>query len=113
VIAVSDSIRAVGFLTVDMERNRKMVDSVKFGPARLAPGLRASGAVDAVPKRENMLKPAAPHSLSLATALAQKGPPFDAEKVASLRAAISSGAYKVDLGTIADGIIRFGGQDLG
>jgi flagellar biosynthesis anti-sigma factor FlgM len=112
VIAVSDSIQAVGFLTAHMERNRKMVDSVQFGPARLAPGLRASGAVDAVPKRENTLKPAAPHSLSLATALAQKGPPFDAEKVASLRAALASGAYQVNLGAVADGIIRFGGQDL-
>ncbi|MFN0047232.1 MAG: flagellar biosynthesis anti-sigma factor FlgM [Sphingorhabdus sp.] len=90
-----------------------MVDSVSFGPARLAPGLRASGALEAAPKRESALKPAAPHSLSLATALAQKGPPFDAEKAASLRAAIASGTYKVDLGTIADGIIRFGGQDLG
>jgi flagellar biosynthesis anti-sigma factor FlgM len=96
-----------------MERNRKMVDSVTFGPARLAPGLRASGAAEAAPKREKMLKPAAPHSLSLATALAQKGPPYDTEKVASLRAALASGAYKVDLGAVADGIIRFGGQDLG
>ena len=31
----------------------------------------------------------------------------------SLRAALASGAYKVDLGAVADGIIRFGGQDLG
>lgn len=112
-VAVSAFIQAVGFPTVDMERNRKMVDSVTFGPARLAPGLRASGAAEAAPKREKMLKPAAPHSLSLATALAQKGPPYDAEKVASLRAALASGAYKVDLGAVADGIIRFGGQDLG
>ena len=90
-----------------------MVDSVTFGPARLASGLRASSAPDTVTKRENILQPAAPHSLSLATALAHKGPPFDAEKVASLKAAISSGAYKVDLGTIADGIIRFGARELG
>jgi flagellar biosynthesis anti-sigma factor FlgM len=112
-IAVSAFIQAVSFLTAHMERNRKMVDSVTFGPARLAPGLRASGAAEAAPKRENSLKPAAPHSLSLATALAQKGPPYDAEKVASLRAALASGTYKVDLGAVADGIIRFGGQDLG
>lgn len=50
----------------------------------------------------------APQSLSLASALAQKGPPFDADKVASLRAAIASGNYQINLGNIADGIIRFG-----
>lgn len=52
--------------------------------------------------------PKAVHNLSLAGALAQKGPPFDADKVASLRAAISSGNYQIDLGSVADGIIRFG-----
>jgi len=46
-------------------------------------------------------------NISLATALAQKGPPFDAERVASLRAAIASGKYHVDVGAIADGILHF------
>ena len=55
---------------------------------------------DAIPK--------AVHNLSLAGALAQKGPPFDADKVASLRAAIASGSYQINLGSVADGIIRFG-----
>jgi flagellar biosynthesis anti-sigma factor FlgM len=51
----------------------------------------------------------APPRLSLAAALAQKGPPFDAERIASLRAAITSGEYRVDLTSVADAIIRFGG----
>lgn len=52
--------------------------------------------------------PKAAQNLSLAAALAQKGPPFDADKVASLRAAIASGSYQINLGSVADGIIRFG-----
>jgi flagellar biosynthesis anti-sigma factor FlgM len=50
-----------------------------------------------------------PPRLSLAAALAQKGPPFDAERVANLKAAIASGLYRVDLTSIADSIVRFGG----
>lgn len=59
---------------------------------------------DAVP-------PTNARSLSLASALAQMGPPFDAGKVASLKAAIASGSYQINLGAIADGIVRFGLND--
>lgn len=55
-------------------------------------------------------KPAAAH-ISLASALAQKGPPFDAERIASLKEAIASGTYRIDLGAIADSVIRFGSHD--
>lgn len=57
-------------------------------------------------------QPAAQH-ISLASALAQKGPPFDAERIASLKAAIDSGNYRIDLGAIADGFIRFGSLNNG
>lgn len=57
-------------------------------------------------------QPAA-HSISLASALAQKGPPFDAAQIASLKEAIASGNYRIDLGAIADGVIRFGLHNSG
>jgi negative regulator of flagellin synthesis FlgM len=59
-------------------------------------------------KTQNV-QPAA-QNISLATALAQKGPPFDAARIASLKEAISSGNYRIDLGAIADGVIRFGSK---
>jgi flagellar biosynthesis anti-sigma factor FlgM len=54
-----------------------------------------------------VVKPEA-QSMSLAAALAQKGPPFDAERIAVLKEAIASGVYKIDLTSIANGVIRFG-----
>ena len=44
----------------------------------------------------------------LAATFAQTGPPYDADKVARLRAAIGSGAYAIDLNAVADAMIRFG-----
>jgi flagellar biosynthesis anti-sigma factor FlgM len=91
-----------------------MVESIRPGAAsftakpQIMRGLDRS-TPDAAPV---VIQNAAPR-LSLAAALAQKGPPFDAERVASLKAAIASGTYKVDLASVADGIIRFGGHDLG
>ena len=90
-----------------------MVDSVTFGAPKPVPRLSAHAV-----KRENgntgaAASPAAPHSLSLATALARLGPPYDAGKVASLKAAIASGSYQIRLADIADGMVRFGGSDLG
>jgi flagellar biosynthesis anti-sigma factor FlgM len=52
-------------------------------------------------------------NISLASALAQKGPPFDPARIASLKEAIASGSYRIDLGAIADGIIRFGSTNAG
>lgn len=88
-----------------------MVDTVSFGPARPVPGLRAQ-----IVKRDGLQQPSvgktAPQILSLAAALTQLGPPYDADKVATLKAAIASGDYRIQLGNIADGIIRFGGGNL-
>jgi flagellar biosynthesis anti-sigma factor FlgM len=90
-----------------------MVDSVSFGPARPVPGLRVQSVKQEVQQRDAGVGKTAPQSLSFAAVLAQLGPPYDAEKVASLKAAIASGDYRIHLGNIADGIIRFGGSDLG
>jgi flagellar biosynthesis anti-sigma factor FlgM len=92
-----------------------MVDSVTFGLAKPVPLNRLAGAKNGAEVAGLSRAVSAPstQTLSLAAALAQKGPPFDAEKVALLRAAIASGTYMVDLASIADGIIRFGGHDLG
>jgi flagellar biosynthesis anti-sigma factor FlgM len=90
-----------------------MVDSISFGPARPLAGLDAHTI-----KRESQGACAAsgraqPHNLSLAAALAQQGPPHDVNKIASLKAAIANGSHQINLGNIADGIIRFGSGDLG
>lgn len=90
-----------------------MVDSVSFRPARPVPGLHVQATKQDAHQREPMLGNARPQSLSLAAALTQLGPPYDADKVATLKAAIASGDYRIHLGNIADGIIRFGGGDLG
>lgn len=92
-----------------------MVDSVKFGPAKPVPTSVTRSAKYLAPTQAKNadMQLSAPHSLSLASALAQKGPPFDADKVASLKAAIASGNYQINLGNIADGLIRFGFRDHG
>jgi flagellar biosynthesis anti-sigma factor FlgM len=90
-----------------------MVDSVNFGTAKPVPGLAAHNIKRESSGAGQAVRRAAPHNLSLAAALAQLGPPHDAGKVASLKAAIASGSYQIDLGNIADGIIRFGGSDIG
>ncbi len=89
-----------------------MVDSVSFGPAKPVPLARAVASKD-LPMDKTLQ--AAPsnnaQSLSLASALAQMGPPFDAGRVALLKAAIANGSYQIDLGSVADGIVRFGIND--
>jgi flagellar biosynthesis anti-sigma factor FlgM len=90
-----------------------MVDSVAFGPARPVPGLSAHTVKREEHPSKSAGQRAASHNLSLAAALAQLGPPHDAGKVASLKAAIANGSYQINLGDIADGIIRFSGSDLG
>jgi flagellar biosynthesis anti-sigma factor FlgM len=86
-----------------------MVDNVRFGPASPVPAPRPLVASDVVRIAQPAVAPAAPQTLSLAAALAQKGPPYDADKVAQLRAAIASGAYAINLGAVADAMMRFGG----
>jgi flagellar biosynthesis anti-sigma factor FlgM len=90
-----------------------MVDPVSFGPARPVPGPRAQPARHETQQRVVSVNQSGPQPLSLAAALTHLGPPYDAEKVASLKAAIASGSFQINLGDIADGIIRFGGSDLG
>jgi flagellar biosynthesis anti-sigma factor FlgM len=86
-----------------------MVDSVNFGQAKPVPALNSHHRRVGGRSADLHAGSSAPaHSLSLASALAQKGPPFDADKIATLRAAIASGSYQISLGHIADGIIRFG-----
>jgi anti-sigma28 factor (negative regulator of flagellin synthesis) len=96
-----------------LEKEQKMVDSVSFGPARPVPGLRLQAVKPDAKQQELNVGSAGPQSLSLAAALTQLGPPYDADKVATLRAAIASGDYRIQLGNIANGIIRFGGSELG
>jgi flagellar biosynthesis anti-sigma factor FlgM len=88
-----------------------MVDSVTFGTARPVPQSRLFVTKVPASKRADTAPPTNARSLSLASALAQMGPPFDAGKVASLKAAIASGSYQINLGEIADGIVRFGLND--
>jgi flagellar biosynthesis anti-sigma factor FlgM len=95
-----------------LEKEQKMVDSVTFGPARPVPGPRVQAVRLGAPKPAATVSQAGPQHLSLAAALTQLGPPYDAQKIASLKAAIASGSYQINLGDIADGIIRFGGSDL-
>nr|WP_315458841.1 flagellar biosynthesis anti-sigma factor FlgM [uncultured Sphingorhabdus sp.] len=86
-----------------------MVHSVTLKSAQLAVVSHKKTAEVAAPQ-PNVMHSEKPttQNISLATALAQKGPPFDAARVASLQAAIASGKYRIDLGAIADGVMRFG-----
>ena len=88
-----------------------MVDSVSFGTARPVPQSRLFATEVPTRQKADTTPPTNARSLSLASALAQMGPPFDAGKVASLKAAIASGSYQINLGAIADGIVLFGLND--
>lgn len=87
-----------------------MVYSVTLKTAQIAAVPQRISADAARPAAQAVATEKPTQNISLATALAQKGPPFDAERVATLRAAISSGSYRIDLGAIADGVIRFGSK---
>lgn len=86
-----------------------MVHSVTSKPPQLvsAPQKMVSDA-QKLRSEKGQATPMVAHHISLASALAQKGPPFDAEKIASLKEAMASGNYRIELGAIADGVIRFG-----
>lgn len=88
-----------------------MVQPVTSKPPQLV-GAPQKMVSDGSALREDKLQaiqPVAQH-ISLAAALAQKGPPFDAERIASLKEAIARGNYRIDFGAIADGVIRFGSR---
>lgn len=91
-----------------------MVHSVTSKPSVLAGVVHKIGA-DSPTLRTDKAQSVQPvaHNISLASALAQKGPPFDPERIASLKEAIASGTYRIDLGAIADGVIRFGSHNAG
>jgi flagellar biosynthesis anti-sigma factor FlgM len=98
------------FSASQAERSREIVESIN--PASVIP-VASLGVVDlkkTARRMEIRVSAAAPLRPGLAAALAQKGPPFDAEKVAMLKAAISSGTYQVDPSSTAICMIRFGGQ---
>jgi flagellar biosynthesis anti-sigma factor FlgM len=87
-----------------------MVESIRPGAASFPGKPRVANRLDRTsPDAAPAAPQSAPPRLSLAAALAQKGPPFDAERVASLKAAIASGEYRIDLTAVADAIVRFGG----
>ncbi len=48
-----------------------------------------------------------PKLVSLASALAEQGPPFDFAKIAQVRQAIAEGSYRVNPDKIADAVMRF------
>lgn len=89
-----------------------MLESVTFGPARPVPGTGVLAVKPPLPQHRSIVGNAEPQSLGLAAALTQLGPPCNADKVATLKAAIASGGYCINPGAIADGVIRFGGSDL-
>jgi negative regulator of flagellin synthesis FlgM len=88
-----------------------MVDNVRFGSARpvSTQPLSAAGDVARSAPPQAAAPAPAPKPLSLAAALAQLGPPFNADKVAQLRAAIANGTYAIDHHAVADAMMRFGG----
>lgn len=89
-----------------------MVHSVTSKPLQQV-GVPQKVASDAPTRRNDQAQAVQPvaHHISLASALADKGPPYDAERIASLQEAIASGDYRINLGAIADGIIRFGSRN--
>ena len=91
-----------------------MVHSVTSKPPILA-GVGQKMTSDIPKLRQEKIQNTQPvaQNISLASALAQKGPPFDAARIASLKEAIASGNYRIDLGAIADGVIRFGSKSPG
>lgn len=87
-----------------------MVDSVNLRPARAVttPRVLVSG-----PYRS--LTPVVANSVSLDHARVSvksefTAPPQDVRKIEMLRNAIADGSYRIDLGGIADAMIRFSGD---
>lgn len=79
-----------------------MLDSVNPEPAQPVPAAKVASVTDLARQNE--------WGVDKAATLARNGPPVDAQKVTSLKAAISSGIYSTDLANIATGVIRFSGK---
>jgi flagellar biosynthesis anti-sigma factor FlgM len=87
-----------------------MVDRITSAPPT---AIRASRLTGSAPLAATNVTGAPPRTISLAAALAELGPPYDAERVASLKAALSDGSYRIDLGNLADAILSFGSPGNG
>ncbi len=86
-----------------------MVDIVRFAAPQAVSAPRIRLVNHAVTAPKPSLARSNSETLSLATALAQQGPPVESAKVAQLRAAVDGGTYVVDVATLADAMMRFGG----
>jgi negative regulator of flagellin synthesis FlgM len=93
-----------------------MVDIVSAAFARAAPRqLPAATAKDGVaapslaPVNVERIK-SLPKLVTLASALAEQGPPVDFAKIAQVRQAIALGTYRVNPEAIAEGMMRFAGK---
>jgi flagellar biosynthesis anti-sigma factor FlgM len=96
-----------------------MVDSVSAGFAKVAPRqLPATLSKDAVttpsvaPVNVERIK-SLPKLVSLASTLAEQGPPVDFAKIAQVRQAIAEGSYRVNPDKIAGAMMRFAGKNDG
>jgi flagellar biosynthesis anti-sigma factor FlgM len=88
-----------------------MVDRVTSAPPT---AIRATRFTAPAPQESKDVAGASqPRTISLAAALAELGPPYDAARVASLKAALDDGSYRIDLGNIADAILSFGSAGNG
>lgn len=93
-----------------------MVDSVSAGGAKVAPrqlpatrnkeGVAAPGVAPVNVERIKSL----PKLVSLASTLAEQGPPVDFAKIAQVRQAIAEGSYRVIPDEIAKGMMQFAGK---
>jgi flagellar biosynthesis anti-sigma factor FlgM len=93
-----------------------MVDIVSAGFAKAAPRqLPAAVAKDGVappsvaPVNVERIK-SLPKLVTLASALAEQGPPVDFAKIAQVRQAIALGTYRVNPEAIVEGMMRFAGK---
>lgn len=93
-----------------------MVDIVSPGFAKAAPrplpaSIAKEGAapVSLPPVNVERIK-SLPKLVSLASALAEQGPPVDFAKIAQVRQAIALGTYRVNPDKVADAMLRFAGK---
>jgi negative regulator of flagellin synthesis FlgM len=95
-----------------------MVDSVSAGFVKAAPrqlpatsGKEALAAPGIAPAPVNVERiKSLPKLVSLASELAEQGPPVDFAKIAQVRQAIALGTYRVEPEKIAEGMLRFAGK---
>jgi flagellar biosynthesis anti-sigma factor FlgM len=96
-----------------------MVDIVSTGfmkavPRQLPAALSKDGVAtpSVAPVNVERIK-SLPKLVSLASTLAEQGPPIDFAKIAQVREAIALGTYRVSPDKIAEGMMRFAGKAEG